>query len=130
MIKTQMEIEGDFYQMITDSELGKSLRGHLYRHGTRPANASSEDGVLAFLTGVDAQFQKGIVILNIYVPNIEPRVRDFGRIEELQGLVRDFVRFNASEYAIETEQTPFCEDIDDINQTCIVARLRFMHIAR
>ena len=70
MIKTEMQIERDFYSFIKSSDLGKAIKGEVYRSEMRPANAKTEDLVIKFLAGLDGQIQTGVVIFNLYVPDI------------------------------------------------------------
>ena len=71
MKKTEIQIERDFYQFIKNSDLGAALRGTVYRSEMRPADATDEDLVVKFLAGTDEQIQRGTVVLNLYVPDID-----------------------------------------------------------
>lgn len=125
MIKTSLQIEGDFYRMIKAHPLGKMLKGEVYRHGNRPTDATTEDAVVSFLSGLDTQLQTGIVVMNVYVPNIAPKISDTARLEEIESQVHQFLWDNETDYYIETEQTPHIEEIEDTRQTCLVVRFRF-----
>ena len=70
MIKTETQIERDFYSFVKNSDLGKAIRGKVYRPEMRPANATTEDLIVKFLAGLDEQVQTGVVIFNLYVPDI------------------------------------------------------------
>ena len=70
MKKTEIQIERDFYQLIKNSRLGAEIRGTVYRSEMRPADATCEDLIVKFLAGTDEQIQRGTVILNLYVPDI------------------------------------------------------------
>ena len=71
MRKTAAEIEGDMYALINSSALKATLKGSIYRDGYRPLNAKTEDAVISFLTGLDAQTQTGVLNLNVYVADID-----------------------------------------------------------
>lgn len=133
MLRTSQQIEGDFYALIKGSMLGYLIRGSIYRKGMRPANADTEDIVVGFLAGTDGTLQKGVVVVNIYVPDITSqdgtKVRDISRIERLEGLIDDFITTQNSNYWIETQDTPTLVHNNEINQWCIVARFKFEYIA-
>ena len=69
MNKTGDEIELDVFNIITNSQLAKEIKGNVYREGTRDLNPMEEDIIVSFLTGLDGQFQTGSVTVNIYVPD-------------------------------------------------------------
>ena len=71
MIKTEQQIERDFYSFIKESSLGKAIKGSIYRPDMRPADAKTEDLVVKFYTGIDEQIQSGTVIIDIYIPDVK-----------------------------------------------------------
>lgn len=134
MKKTEIQIERDFYQFIKDSDLGAALRGTVYRSEMRPADATDEDLVVKFLAGTDEQIQRGTVVLNLYVPDIDytdgRKVADKKRIGELQELILDFVdTCDDNDYLIELDGTPYSTMNTDIEQHLIVTRLKFQRIS-
>lgn len=133
-IKTEIEVERDFYSFIKNGSLGNTIKGSVYRHDMRPANAKTEDLIVKFLAGLDEQIQTGVVILNIYVPdakNTDGRmVRDAARIGVLQAAIRDFVDKNdETEYWMETDGTPTSMKNEEIGQWCVTARIHFRRIS-
>ena len=129
-IKTEIEVERDFYSFIKNG----TIKGSVYRPDMRPANAKTEDLIVKFLAGLDEQIQTGVVILNIYVPdakNTDGRmVRDAARIGVLQAAIRDFVDKNdETEYWMETDGTPTSMKNEEIGQWCITARIHFRRIS-
>ena len=89
--KTGGEIEADIYKLINESTLSSNIGGHVYKEGTRPPNATSEDIVVSFFTGIDDfEMQEGYVNVNIYVPDID-NSGDTGE------LVKDIARCRALE---------------------------------
>lgn len=130
-VKTEKQIERDFYTLIKASRLGKGVRGTVYRSEMRPANAKTEDVIVKFLAGLDEQIQTGVVIVNVYVPDVPygndgRKVEDKGRVEELEKLILDFVEnFSDADYWIETDGTPKSTQIEGIEQHCIYARIKF-----
>lgn len=128
MTRTAQQVEGDFYKLIKESQLGQQIGGKVYRHGMRPRDSKAEDIVVAFLAGQDGTFQTGVVVANIYVPDINhngERVANLERIEELEILLQDLLTQTNRDYWIETETTPTLVHNEEIDQDCIVARLRF-----
>lgn len=103
MIKTEMQIERDFYSFVKNSDLGKAIKGKVYRPEMRPANATTEDLIVKF-AGLDANsaVQTGVVIFNLYVPDIPHAdgrmVPDKNRIGKLEELLLAFVETAGTEY--------------------------------
>ena len=131
MKKTEMQIERDFYSMIKSSELGKAIKGGIYRSGMRPNDAKTEDLIVKFLSGLDGQIQVGVVILNLYVPDIPNGsdgrlVADKNRIGVLQDLILSFIEENPNtEYLLESDETPTARLNEEIEQHFIYARIMF-----
>lgn len=134
MIKTETQIERDFMTFIKGSKLGDALKGRVYRAGMRPDDADTEDLIVKFLTGLDTQIQVGIVILNLYVPDINSKaagkkVQDFKRIGVLQELINDFLlNAGGSEYWLESENTPRTMLNEEIKQHCITVKIKFKRL--
>lgn len=133
-MKTEIEIERDFYAMLKASELGKAVKGGLYRSMMRPANSTAEDIVLKLLSGTDGQFQEGVVILNIYVPAVSradgSQVPDQSRIGTLQRLYLDFIETaDMTDYWIESDSTPQTILNEEISQYLIYCRIHYKRIS-
>ena len=132
-IKTENQIERDFFSFVKGSKLGEAILGGIYRPGMRPNDAKTEDLVIKFLAGIDEQVQSGVVIFNLYVPDIPysdgRMVKDMNRIGELQELILDFVN-NAGdgEYWLMTDVTPTTMRNEEIEQHFIYARIKFNRI--
>lgn len=129
-VKTEQQVERDFYTFIKESELGKAIKGAVYRSEMRPNDAETEDLVVKFLAGLDEQIQSGVVILNLYVPDIAyqngRKVIDHKRIGELQELINSFVNDNQNtEYWMQTDTTPTTMQNQEIEQHFIYARIKF-----
>lgn len=135
-IKTEQQIERDFYLFIKQSSLGQAIKGTVYRSEMRPANAQTEDLIVKFYTGIDSQVQTGTVILDLYVPDVPygndgRKVSNKQRIGELQELIQSFVNDNAeTEYWMETETSPYTIEVEDIEQHCIKSRIKFNRLAQ
>lgn len=129
-MKTETQIERDFYHFIKGSTLGEEVKGGIYRSEMRPYNSEAEDMVIKFLSGIDGQIQTGVVILNLYVPDVVlqdgRKVADKSRIGELQALIASFVEdAGDGEYLIETDGTPCTMRNEEIDQHFIYVRLKF-----
>lgn len=134
MIKTEQQIERDFYSLIEKSPLGAAVNKRIYRDGMRPDNAKTEDLVIKFLSGVDEQVQTGVVVLNLYVPDVAcskggRKVKDAARIAELEELILSFVNDNTdTEYWLQTDGTPISMFNEEIKQHLIYSRIKFNRI--
>lgn len=129
-IKTEKHIEKDIFRIIKASPINTMIGGTLYRKGMRPRNAKTEDAVVAFLSGLDGQFQTGVVLLNIYVPMTQnassDKITDISRVETLEAAVKDFFdECSEVNYLFELRETPYSEDLDEIEQTRINVRIHY-----
>lgn len=132
-MKTEKQIERDFFNFVKNSDLATKITGKVYRNGMRPISSDKEDVIVKFLAGLDLQVQSGVVVVNIYVPDISISNRDvenMTRIGELQEALLSFIRDNKnSEYLIETDVTPKTLEAKDIGQHFIYSRLKFKRLA-
>lgn len=129
-IKTEKQIEKDIFRIIKASPINTMIGGTLYRKGMRPRNAKTEDAVVAFLSGLDGQFQTGVVLLNIYVPMTQnassDKITDISRVDALETAVKDFFdECSEVNYLFELRETPYSEDLDEIEQTRINVRIHY-----
>lgn len=129
-IKTEKQIEKDIFRIIKASPINTMIGGTLYRKGMRPRNANTEDAVVAFLSGLDGQFQTGVVLLNIYVPMTQnassDKITDISRVDTLETAVKDFFdECSEVNYLFELRETPYSEDLDEIEQTRINVRIHY-----
>lgn len=132
-IKTETQIEKDFFRFVKASSLKDLLAGKIYRKGMRPRDAKTEDAVVGFQTGRNGQFQSGYVFLNVFVPMQQPKsmtntVRDIKRVETIESaIIKIFEEeFDDPHYNIEIESTPFAEEIEDIEQTRINTQIHYI----
>lgn len=134
--KSEKQIERDFYSFVKQSVLGQGIRGTVYRPEMRPANAQTEDLVVKFLAGLDEQIQSGVVLLNIYVPDVPfgkdgRKVEDMSRVEAIETLIQEFVDGNEdTEYWMQTDTSPTSMKIEGIEQHLITARIKFNRLAQ
>ena len=135
MAKTAKQVQGDIRRMLRDTYLCSQLSGDVYRNGYRPRDSRKEDVIVSFTTGTTEQIQKGIVALNIYVPDIDPEangtwIEDGQRCEEIERLAQEWVESltaDRSSYKFELQQTIYTEAEPDINQHFVVVKLRYQY---
>lgn len=131
MEKTAKQIEKDVFRIIRNSELKDVIGGTFYRAGMRPKNATTEDVVVKFLTGIDGQEQSGVVLVHVYVPNIQVSadgelVENITRIDELEGLINAlFADLENDEYLFEKDGTPHSFPVEGIEQHFINVRVHY-----
>lgn len=131
--KTEQDIERDFYAFVKDSAIGTAIKGKVYRSEMRPSDAKTEDVVVRFLSGLDEQIQTGVVILNVYVPDVKLKdgrsVIAHQRVGELQKAVADFMdSFSDTEYWIDTDVSPITIPVEEIGQHTIYTRIKFKRL--
>lgn len=90
MKKTASQIESDVYKYFKD-KINPLINGQTYRLGVRPLNSQKEDCVIAFLSGLDGQYQTGVININIFVPTVKNNDNQYRK---------NFVRCDAIERAL------------------------------
>ena len=133
MAKTSKQIQGDIYKLLRDSTLYTFISGEVYRAGQRPRDSREEDAVVIFTTGIPSQIQKGVVTVNIFVPDIDAcgdgvLVEDGKRCEEIEVLAQawfDSLTAEVSCYKFSLQQTIYTEAEPDINQHFVVVKLAY-----
>ena len=133
MEKTSEDIEADVYRILRDSDLKKAIGGQVLRDGRRKKDATTEDAVVKFLSGIDGQEQSGVVLIHIYVPNKAfsddgELSKDTPRIRELQRVVNNVIAndFDSNtEYVFEKDGTPQSYPVEGIEQHFINVRLKY-----
>ena len=135
MIKSEKNIEKDLFKLISSSILAGMVSGKVYRNGMRPDGSTLEDIVVKFLAGTDGQIQTGIIVLNIYVPDITQKgfsrkVENTARTEVLEDAIIAFVESNPdTEYLYELDETPISLEVDGIDQHAIYARIKYQRLS-
>lgn len=150
MTKTGKEIESDVFSLLQSSLIvtGKGekgtpgriegINGGSYRPDQRPRDSKLEDMVVIFTTGTSTQFQRGVVTLNIYVPDIYPYGdgiphENGARCEEIERLAQDTVDAlvaSLSDYlfSIERSRCIHTQRDEEIHQSFVVVPLFFKFI--
>lgn len=90
MKKTASQIEADIYKYFKN-KINTLINGQTYRSGVRPLNSLKEDCVISFVTGLDGQYQTGVININIFVPMVKNNDNQYRK---------DFVRCEAIEHAL------------------------------
>ena len=136
-IKTDTQIEKDFYHFVKESPIATAIGGSVLRDGMRKRNAKTEDAVVIFNAGLDGQIQDGFIVINVFVPkkpfgkDTEP-VKDIGRVDTLEQVIRDWQdSFNDSEYLLPDNERPTIQCLEDptTHDTYICVRIKFRRCA-
>lgn len=130
MRKTGSQIENDVFQAIKQSEVAQAIGGTIYKSGMRPTNATEEDAVISFLTGLDGQIQTGVLNLNIYVQDIDngsgQLVKDAARCRELEVAANTFIQaMTPGEYRFKLDNIVQTFKAEGTSQHFINARIKF-----
>ena len=133
MKKTASQIESDLYKYFKD-KINPLINGQTYRNGVRPLNSQKEDCVISFLTGLDGQYQTGVININIFVPmaknNDNQYRKNFVRCEAIERALMPIIEESKTalrNYRLTLHQLiqPF-EDTD-IKQFFINAKIKFRY---
>lgn len=133
MRKTGLSIEGYIFSLL----FGKlSISGVIYRAGTRPTDSHLEDVVVSHLSGRDGWdgfSQVGIVVVNVYVPDIPNHdsylVRDVSRLEHLSQQLLTIVESHPTgDYLLETDGTATIEQDTGCHFISMRIKYRYNHI--
>ena len=133
MKKTASQIEADLYKYFKD-KINPLINGQTYRNGVRPLNSQKEDCVISFLTGLDGQYQTGVVNINIFVPMVKNNDnqyrKDFVRcdaIEQALMLIIEEAKTSLRNYRLQLHQMIQTFEETDIKQFFINAKVKFRY---
>ncbi len=94
--RTGQEVEDAVFGLLKDSSISGKITGDVMLHGIRPRESQVEDAVVKFVAGLPEQIETGIVVVNIFVPDIDAYgngqfVPDKGRLTELEQYAAEWV---------------------------------------
>ena len=129
---TAKQVQNDIYQMLRTSTLSSMISGAVYKSGYRPRDSKEEDAVVIFTAGTPGEVQRGVVTINIFVPDIDPfenglLVEDGERTAELEKAAAEWVETltaDKSNYKFRLQQTIYTEAEAEINQHFVVVILQ------
>lgn len=136
--KTSTQVQGDFYEMLRDSDLAKGLSGEVYRDGFRPRDSRLEDAVVVFTAGAVEEIESGVVTINIFCPDIDPyangvTVADGARLGEIEMASAQWVETLTaakSDYLIRLKETIHTTADEEIRQHFVVIKLSYRYFSR
>ena len=133
MKKTASQIEADLYKYFKD-KINPLINGQTYRNGVRPLNSQKEDCVIAFLTGLDGQYQTGVVNINIFVPMVKNNDNQYRKnfircdaIEQALMPIIEEAKTDLRNYRLELHQMIQTFEETDIKQFFINAKVKFRY---
>lgn len=134
-MKTQSDIEGDFYTLLRESPVASLISGGVYRTGYRPKDSRLEDAVVIVTATQTGQVQTGVVTIHVYVPDTPDAagdlVKDGERCATLERALQDWVDTSLtaarSSYRIEQQGAVSTEPVepDSPQQHFVVAMLKY-----
>ena len=133
MKKTASQIESDLYKYFKD-KINPLINGQTYRNGVRPLNSQKEDCVISFLTGLDGQYQTGVININIFVPlvknNDNQYRKDFVRCDAIEQALMPIIEEAETDlrnYRLQLHQMIQTFEETDIKQFFINAKIKFRY---
>ncbi|MEB3074994.1 hypothetical protein [Capnocytophaga gingivalis] len=133
MKKTASQIEADLYKYFKD-KINPLINGQTYRSGVRPLNSQKEDCVISFLTGLDGQYQTGVVNINIFIPMVKNNdnqyMKDFVRCEAIEQALMPIIEEAETDlrnYRLQLHQMIQTFEETDIKQFFINAKIKFRY---
>lgn len=133
MKKTASQIEADLYKYFKD-KINPLINGQTYRNGVRPLNSQKEDCVISFLTGLDGQYQTGVININIFVPlvknNDNQYRKDFVRCDAIEQDLMPIIenaKTDLRNYRLQLHQMIQTFEETDIKQFFINAKVKFRY---
>ena len=133
MKKTASQIEADLYKYFKD-KIKPLINGQTYRSGVRPLNSQKEACVISFLTGLDGQYQTGVININIFVPlvknNDNQYRKDFVRCDTIEQALMPIIEEAETDlrnYRLQLHQMIQTFEETDIKQFFINAKVKFRY---
>lgn len=129
-MKTATEIELYIRSLIEKSPLKSMVKGGVYTSGLRPLDSKKEDVTITFVAGLDGQISTGVVMVNIYVPNIDAGkdifVKDAARCAQLEKAALEFRNsIPTNEFLFTPDATIQSNPVEGIQQYYINIRLKY-----
>ena len=133
MTRTGQQVEDDIYELLQGSPLKSLISGEIYKYGMRPRDSEMEDAVVKFVTGLDDDIQTGVVVVNIYVPDVDAygngvTVRNIPRCIAIETKANEWVKSltaGTTDYLFELAQTIYTEEEAVIKQHFVTVRIKF-----
>lgn len=133
MKKTASQIEADIYKYFKN-KINTLINGQTYRNGVRPLNSQKEDCVISFLTGLDGQYQTGVININIFVPmaknNDNQYRKNFVRCDAIEQALMPIIEDSKTalkNYKLQLHQMIQTFEETDIKQFFINAKIKFRY---
>ena len=133
MKKTASQIEADLYKYFKD-KIDPLINGQTYRSGVRPLNSQKEDCVISFLTGLDGQYQTGVININIFVPMVKNNDNQYRKnfvrcdaIEQALMPIIEYAETDLRNYRLQLHQMIQTFEETDIKQFFINAKIKFRY---
>ena len=133
MKKTASQIEADLYKYFKN-KINPLINGQTYRSGVRPLHSQKEDCVISFLTGLDGQYQTGVVNINIFIPMVKNNdnqyMKDFVRCEAIEQALMPIIEEAETDlrnYRLQLHQMIQTFEETDIKQFFINAKIKFRY---
>lgn len=130
MRKTGSKVEQDFYQILRDqTNLPEIINGSIYKTGMRPVDSQEEDAVVTFVSGLDGQIQTGVLVVNVYVPDVVVygrSLRNSGRCREIEEQLDNVIhQINDPRYDLHLNDMIQTYQEEELNQHFVNAKLNF-----
>jgi hypothetical protein len=133
MTLTGQQVEDDIYALLKSSSLASLIGGKVYKHGMRPRGSAAEDAVVKFVTGLDDDVQTGVVVVNIYVQDVDAYKdgvmrRNIARCKEIEAKANEWVKSltaGTTRYLLGLSQTIYTEEAAEMSQHFVSVRISF-----
>ena len=133
MKKTASQIEADLYKYFKD-KINPLINGQTYRNWVPKKKKKKEDCVISFLTGLDGQYQTGVVNINIFVSMVKNNDnqyrKDFVRCDAIEQALMPIIEEAETDlrnYRLQLHQMIQTFEETDIKQFFINAKIKFRY---
>lgn len=130
--KSGDQVETDIYNLLAP-RIKEQISGKVYKSNLRPKSSTLEDAVIIFTGGLDGQIQRGVVTVNIYVPDIQTGSgaleKDTARCRDLANIMISIIdETETSEYELTRNDMIRTYEHEEINQHFINTKITFRRI--
>lgn len=137
MIKTESQVEQDFYNGLRKTSLINNVRGKLYKYGLRPFDSKNEDVVLRVTTLNANQLQEGVVTIMVFIKNIDgaemgrltPNKKRIAEVETMCLECLEELKHIMEDYGNLRLETSIVSKYDsDTKQSFVSTRIKFSYL--
>lgn len=131
-MKSDIEIEDEFYELMKRSQLARAINGDIYKGpDERPDNSDKEDVEIIVIANQNGQIQSASISINVYAKDLDidgqmrrntPRLRQFAQL--LKDQFEQPINVNGYRITLEKQKT---YKVPEVHQGYVNVKLNYKY---